>query len=194
MQCELIRLATTDPLTGVLNRRAFFELAQEACSRLVPGAMLSAIMFDIDHFKCINDAHGHDVGDEAIRGVVRAAGIESAIVGRAHVGCIGGEEFVVLIEGRPLSETIAVAESLRSRMAALHFESGSNPIALTCSFGVNQWQPGFSIDQLIKRADLALYKAKRNGRNRVVAADALEMSVSDATGGVTRAAERTPQA
>jgi two-component system, cell cycle response regulator len=92
MQRELIRLATTDPLTGVFNRRAFFELAQEACSRLVPGAMLSAIMFDIDHFKRINDAHGRDVGDEAIGGVARAAGIESAIVGRAHVGRIGGEE------------------------------------------------------------------------------------------------------
>lgn len=76
--------------------------------------MLSAIMSDIDHFKRINDAHGHDVGDEAIRRVARAAGIESAIVGRAHVGRIGGEEFVVLIEGRPPSETIAVAESLRA--------------------------------------------------------------------------------
>jgi two-component system, cell cycle response regulator len=87
-----------------------------------------------------------------------------------------------------------VAESLRSRMAALHFASGSDPVTLTCSFGVSQWQPGFSIDRLIKRADLALYKAKRSGRNRVVAADAVEMPASDARGGVTRAAERTSQA
>ena len=191
MQRELFRLATTDPLTGVLNRRAFFELAQEVCSRLIPGSLLSAIMFDIDHFKRINDVYGHDVGDEAIRGVARAAGIESAIVGRATVGRLGGEEFVILIEGRPIAESLAVAESLRARMAALHFETTTRPVTLTCSFGVSQWEPGYSIDHLIKRADVALYKAKRDGRNRVVAAhDAVDMPEGEG-GGITRAAERT---
>ena len=192
MQRELVRLATTDPLTGVLNRRAFFELAQEMCSRLLPGAMLSAIMFDIDHFKRINDMYGHDVGDEAIRGVARAAGSESAMAGPPIVARLGGEEFVVLIEGRPVSEALAVAESLRARMAALRFETASDSVTLTCSFGVSQWQPGYSIDQLIKRADMALYKAKREGRNCVVAAyGAVNIVHGDGAGGITRATERT---
>ena len=174
------------------SKHALALIAQEVWSRLVPGAMLSAIMFDIDHFKRINDMYGHDVGDEAIRGVARAAGIESAIVGRANVGRLGGEEFVILIEGRPVLETLGVAESLRARMAALHFETTSDPVTLTCSFGVCQWQPGYSIDQLIKRADVALYKAKREGRNRVVAAyDTVNVSDPDAAGRIIRAAERT---
>jgi two-component system, cell cycle response regulator len=191
MQRELIRLATTDPLTGVLNRRAFFEAAQEICSRLSADALFAAIMFDIDHFKRINDRYGHDVGDEAIRGVARAASIEGAIAKRANVGRLGGEEFVMLIEGRRLAEMLAVAESLRSRVAELHFETPLEPVSLTCSFGVSQWQLGFSVDQLIKRADLALYAAKRAGRNRVVVADTAIAAAQTPSMGA-RARERIP--
>jgi two-component system cell cycle response regulator len=82
MQRQLIRLATTDPLTGMLNRRAFFERGHEACSRAAAGAMLSAIMFDVDHFKRINDEYGHDTGDEALRGVAREVTGQCAVVGR----------------------------------------------------------------------------------------------------------------
>ena len=94
MQNDLIRLATTDPLTGMLNRRAFFERAADLHARADAGEPVSAIMFDIDHFKRINDSFGHDAGDETIRGVAQAAAIEGGIVGR-----LGGEEFALLLPG-----------------------------------------------------------------------------------------------
>jgi two-component system, cell cycle response regulator len=163
MQRELLRLAATDPLTGLLNRRAFFERAHDMCVRADAGEVLSAIMLDIDHFKRVNDEHGHDAGDEAIRGVAREAAKGSAVVGR-----LGGEEFAMLLAGSELSAALAVAERLRSDMAALRFETGKGTMTLTCSFGVSQWTNGDTIDALLKRADVALYEAKHSGRNRVV--------------------------
>jgi two-component system cell cycle response regulator len=168
MQNELVRLATTDPLTGVRNRRAFFERAEQACSRAANGAALSAIMFDVDHFKKINDMYGHDVGDEALREVTRAATIGNAILGR-----LGGEEFAILLENTALPEAVALAEHLRKNLAALRFEAAPKRLTLTCSFGVSEWRRGDTIDTLLKRADTALYEAKNSGRNRVVAANAI---------------------
>ena len=167
MQQELVRLATTDSLTGVLNRRAFFERAREACSRAEAGAALSAILFDIDHFKRVNDLYGHDVGDRAICAVAHAAAAESAIVGR-----LGGEEFAMLLEGQGLDDALALAERLRGNMGALQFDTSRGTLALTCSFGVSTWEAGDTIEMLLKRADVALYAAKTGGRNRVIAADA----------------------
>ena len=166
MQRELMRLATTDPLTGVFNRRAFFEAAQEACAKAMDGA-LSAIMFDIDHFKRINDQYGHDVGDDVICAVARAAAAEHPIVGR-----LGGEEFALLLEGRLLADAVAIAERLRANLADLRLAAADRTVTLTCSFGVSEWHPDDTIDLILKRADVALYAAKTGGRNRVVAADA----------------------
>jgi two-component system cell cycle response regulator len=154
MQQELIRLATTDPLTGVRNRRAFFERAEQACLRATNGAPLSAIMFDIDHFKKINDAHGHAVGN--------------VIFGR-----LGGEEFAILLENAELPGAIALAEHIRRKLAALRFEFAPGLMTVTCSFGVSEWQRGDTIDTLLKRADTALYEAKNSGRNRVVCANVI---------------------
>ena len=165
MQRELVHLASIDPLTGVYNRRAFFEAAQALIER--PGR-LCAVMLDIDHFKRINDLYGHDVGDEAISAVARTAAAEGAVIGR-----LGGEEFALLLDGLALSEGIAAAEKLRAAMMALQFDTAKGPLTLTCSFGVSEWQAGDSIDQLLKRADVALYAAKTGGRNRVVATDAV---------------------
>jgi two-component system cell cycle response regulator len=167
MQHELIRLATTDPLTGALNRRAFFEQAREVCARAEAGGTLSAILFDIDHFKRVNDLYGHDVGDKAISAVAREAMSETALVGR-----LGGEEFAALVEGRALADSLAMAERLRLKMAALQFDTSNGPMRLTCSLGVSEWEPGDTIDLLLKRADVALYAAKTGGRNRVIAANA----------------------
>ena len=168
MQNELVRLATTDPLTGVRNRRAFFERAEQACLRAENGAALSAIMFDVDHFKKVNDLCGHDVGDEVLRGVARTAAIGNAILGR-----LGGEEFAILLENTTLPEAVALAEHLRKKLAALRFELTPKLMTLTCSFGVSEWHRGDTIDTLLKRADAALYEAKNGGRNRVVAESAI---------------------
>ena len=167
MQQELVRLATTDSLTGVFNRRAFFERAGEASSRAEAGAPLSAILFDIDHFKRVNDLYGHDVGDRAISAVASEAAAESALVGR-----LGGEEFVMLLEGQGFDDALAVAERLRVKMSALRFDTSHGALTITASFGVSAWEAGDTIERLLKRADVALYAAKTGGRNRVIAADA----------------------
>jgi diguanylate cyclase (GGDEF)-like protein len=168
MQRELIILATTDFLTGVLNRRAFFEKAQELCARANMGGVLSTIMLDIDHFKRINDSYGHSAGDEALRAIAREVSKEGAIVGR-----LGGEEFAILLEGVSLSRAVEIAESLRLRLQELEVAIGQKKISLTCSFGVSQWQADDTIDVLLGRADVALYKAKTNGRNLVVVGDCM---------------------
>ncbi|MEA2939415.1 MAG: hypothetical protein QOC56_2919 [Alphaproteobacteria bacterium] len=186
MQRDLIRLATTDPLTGMLNRRAFFEQAEPICARAQAGEPLCAVMLDIDHFKRINDGYGHDAGDETIRGVAQAVTAEDATVGR-----LGGEEFAMLLPGRALPAAAALADDLRQRLAALQFMTRSQVLTLTCSFGVSHWKQGDSIDGLLARADVALYAAKTGGRNRVVVADgASSASNYDAAGRSVRTAAR----
>jgi len=187
MQRELVRLALVDPLTGLSNRRAFFERAEQACARCAQGSALTAIMLDIDHFKRVNDLYGHDVGDQAIASVASVAGRQGALTGR-----LGGEEFAMLIEGCRLDGGIALAERLRGEIAALRFESADEVIKLTCSFGVSERKAGEGIDDLLKRADVALYAAKTGGRNRVVAADAADLGIvqGQQPGSRFRAAER----
>ena len=163
MQRELIRLASTDSLTGVLNRRAFFEKAEELGKRAELGGALSAILFDIDYFKQINDSYGHGAGDEVLRAIAREVSKEGAIVGR-----LGGEEFAILLEDVPLSGAAEIAESLRIGIQQLKVAIAQQTISLTCSFGVSQWQVDDTIDILLKRVDVNLYEAKMNGRNQVV--------------------------
>ena len=171
MQRELVRLATTDPLSGLLNRRAFFQRALEACA--CAGGPLSAIMFDVDHFKHINDEFGHGVGDDVIRAIANEMTSEEGIVGR-----LGGEEFAIVLRGRTLTDAIEAAERLRRRFSELHLATLSKAIKFTCSFGVSEWRGSESIDDLLKRADVALYCAKKTGRNRVVA-DNAHLSADD---------------
>jgi two-component system, cell cycle response regulator len=185
MQQELIRLATTDPLTGVFNRRAFFDHARNACARAQTGGALSAIVFDIDHFKRVNDIYGHDVGDLAICAVAHEAGTESELVGR-----LGGEEFAALLDGVGLADALAMAERLRRKMAALQFDTSHGPLTLTCSLGVSEWEPGDTIELLLKRADVALYAAKTGGRNRVIAANQRQLADVAAAGSHLRSVAR----
>jgi len=146
-QHELFRLATTDPLTGVMNRRAFFERAQSICAPDNSAKPVSAIMLDIDHFKRVNDVHGHGKGDEVIRAVAELAAATSETVGR-----LGGEEFAILLDDQPISEAAGLADRLRLAVAAVRFETSTQPLKVTCSFGVSEWRRSESIDELLRRA------------------------------------------
>ena len=186
MQRELIRLAVTDALTGMYNRRGFFERAAKPCLRADGGAPLCAIMADIDYFKRINDGHGHDAGDKAIFAVAN-----ELMSGDWHAGRLGGEEFALLLEGRDMAEAASIAEGLRLQIAALRVPTGGDCLSVTCSFGVSEWRAGDSIDPLLKRADMALYEAKLKGRNRVVqAGDAFASPSYSSAGRPVRAARR----
>jgi len=188
MQRELIRLATIDPLTGVCNRRGFFEQATEACERAVATGELSAIILDIDNFKRINDAYGHDTGDQAIRACARTAAIKEGLVGR-----LGGDEFAMLLEHRTLPQAIEIAEDVRLKLAERPIETDKGAITLTCSIGVSECAAGDTIDELLRRADAALYDAKAGGRNRVVGAHAsllASLSANPQPPGITRAVAR----
>jgi diguanylate cyclase (GGDEF)-like protein len=184
MQRELLRLAITDPLTGLCNRRGFFEQATEACARVVPpDGHLSAIILDIDNFKHINDSYGHETGDEAIRACADTARVREALTGR-----LGGDEFALLLEDKTLPEAIEIGEDLRMKLAGRPFDTGKDRITLTWSVGVGEGGPGDTVDQILARADAALYDAKLGGRNRVVGAHAgLLMRPAIATIGLARA-------
>jgi diguanylate cyclase (GGDEF)-like protein len=169
---ELLRLATRDPMTGCLNRRSFFDLAQRAFDLAQRrGEPLGCVMADIDHFKRINDSHGHQTGDAVIVAVARELG---NTLRETDMLCrYGGEEFCLLLPGLTLAESAAVAERLRERIELLagpaaNQASGSPIVRVTASLGVAEMMPGLhTLPQLIERADMALYVGKRSGRNRV---------------------------
>jgi len=167
LQRELMDLATNDSLTGVLNRRAFFARAAEACAVALTGTALSAIMLDVDHFKQVNDRHGHDVGDAVLRAVAQRGAEEAEIFGR-----LGGEEFAILLPEKSLHDAAALAERLRCAVARHDFMGADGIFRVTCSFGLSEWRSGDSVDTLLKRADVALYQAKSAGRNQLVLASA----------------------
>ena len=164
MQRELIQLAETDSLTGLLNRRALMKRAGEAVGRTGPHGSVCAVLVDIDHFKRINDAHGHDVGDRVIQGIAAEVGREGL------AGRIGGEEFAIVHPGLSAAEAEAAAAALRLRCKGIRIKGPRGPIQVTCSFGVSAWTDGDSLESLFKRADIALYEAKTSGRDRVVSA------------------------
>jgi two-component system cell cycle response regulator len=162
MQAELIRYATTDSLSSLLNRREFFYRAAEVARQTGEGAALSAIMLDIDEFKRVNDRYGHFAGDRVIAAVASQLKRCTGIIGR-----LGGEEFCLLVE-RDLAHAFELAQELRSALADAPLMLDGSHINVTASFGVAQWQQGDSIDQLLRRADRALYRAKNRGRNCVI--------------------------
>jgi two-component system, cell cycle response regulator len=164
MQLKLVRMATRDALTGLLNRQAFFRHAEKIChDRSGP---LAAIMADIDHFKSVNDKCGHAGGDVALKCVA-----DCLVQGAEIVARLGGEEFVLLLPGSDIGQARGVAEGLRSAIGAREIELDGTPIRATCSFGVAVAEPGATIDDLLRCADAALYAAKRGGRNRVAVHD-----------------------
>jgi diguanylate cyclase (GGDEF)-like protein len=187
MQHELIRHANTDFLTGVLSRRAFFEMATKACREAQAGQPLSLVLFDIDHFKQVNDRHGHEAGDGVLQGVAAEAMMLDSVVGR-----LGGEEFCLLARCA-LADAVDMANDLRRSIGSLRF-GRERQIAVTSSFGIAEWEPGDNPDQLLRRADIALYEAKRSGRDRVVVSDTFVLTRShDAWRNVARTDKRRNQ-
>jgi two-component system cell cycle response regulator len=160
MQQDLIRHASTDFLTGLMNRRAFFERAVDICREAESGHTFTAILFDIDHFKGVNDQFGHEAGDRVLQGVAAEALAACTIVGR-----LGGEEFCLIVR-IDLIDSMDTANELRQAIRRLRFGPDQD-IAITASFGVAEWESGDTIDQVLRRADVALYEAKRGGRDRV---------------------------
>ena len=168
LEDELVRRATSDSLTGLANRRGFFEnavRAQAAAAR--SRAPLGMIMVDVDHFKNVNDAYGHDVGDAVLRAV--AGRLRDCVRVADMVGRVGGEEFAVLCPGTDLAGGEELAERLRRALEGLCVEAGGQCVRVTASFGVAVFTDGLDAEPAacLARADKALYAAKRSGRNRV---------------------------
>ncbi len=161
---EVQRLATTDGLTGLFNRRRFFELAQaEVDGEVRP---LGAILADIDHFKAVNDTHGHATGDEVLCAV--AERMLRVTGDRGVVGRYGGEEFAVLLPGVDLAGARAMAEQIRCAVGGDAVPSASGPLQVTISLGAAEIPADAAdLEQLLGEADARLYEAKEAGRDRV---------------------------
>jgi diguanylate cyclase (GGDEF)-like protein/PAS domain S-box-containing protein len=164
---ELTRLATTDTLTGAHNRHSFFVRGEAEVARARRHRRpLSAMMFDIDLFKQVNDRWGHAVGDEVLAVIGRAC--RAALRTEDLFGRIGGEEFAVLLPEIDIAAAASAAERLRNRLAGLRVRGNGDKVSVTVSVGVSQLLPrDRGLDDILKRADDALYTAKRAGRNRV---------------------------
>ncbi len=172
MVSSAVELAITDPLTGLYNRRYLDAHLRSAVARAETTAKpVCVLIFDIDHFKDVNDTHGHDAGDDVLREF--ADRISRGVRGIDLVARYGGEEFLLVMPETDREFASAVAERLRSDVEKVPFETRSGVSSVTVSIGIAEWQgPTDTADTLIKRADNALYAAKRAGRNRVVASAA----------------------
>ena len=165
LENALRELAATDSLTGASNRRAFMAAADKELTRSNrSGQPLSILYLDLDHFKGVNDAHGHAVGDEVLVGFSSATREELRAID--VFARIGGEEFAILLPDTPSKGAMALAERIRARVKALEWLDGR--LRVTTSVGVAQRASGETLDQVLRRADRALYAAKQQGRDRVV--------------------------
>jgi diguanylate cyclase (GGDEF)-like protein len=170
---ELVRLACTDPLTGLLNRRGFESVAARAVDALSSrGRPAAVLMCDLDHFKEVNDAFGHEFGDAVLRS---AADLLRQTVDRDHVflARLGGEEFVAVLGDCGSGEALVLAEGIRRTFAAHAFawNGASATITLSIGFAATSERER-TVSALLAKADAALYEAKRAGRNQVAASAA----------------------
>jgi diguanylate cyclase (GGDEF)-like protein len=165
---QLRTLVDRDPLTGAWNRRALFEfLSGEIARARRHRTPLAVVMFDIDHFKRVNDRYGHQAGDAVLARLAEV--VRAELRGGDRLVRYGGEEFLVIAPGIGLKQAAALASRLRRMVAATRFEALPR---ITCSFGACAYEKDADADALIRRVDDLLYAAKQAGRNRVVAAHA----------------------
>ncbi len=167
LEKDLKKLANTDVLTGIMNRRYFLEQTKNEIQRHCRFShSMTLLMLDIDRFKTINDTHGHPAGDQVIRSLA-----STLMEGVRHVdlvGRLGGEEFAVLLVETPPKDALETAQRLRKGIMGKSIDHESHVIYYTVSIGVaHARQKEDTVDDLISRADRALYSAKKNGRNRV---------------------------
>jgi len=167
MENELRRLATSDPLTGLANRRAFFTEADRALLQCVRYSHpYTAMMLDIDHFKSINDTFGHDVGDQVLKLVSNE--MKQQIRSVDMLGRLGGEEFAIVLPETDLATAVVVAERIRVAIEAFSLEVEQGRVSFTISIGITNLSDATQTNEaLIKKADELLYQAKQNGRNRI---------------------------
>ncbi len=163
---ELLLQSRTDPLTGILNRRALMPLIAKECSRsLRSKASFALSMLDIDHFKKINDTYGHSAGDAVLKEIVNR--INAVIRPYDLLGRFGGEEFLVVVPGACAADIITISERIRQRISGTKVCVDQLEIAVTASQGIVAWDGKSSVDEMIRAADDALYRAKKAGRNCV---------------------------
>lgn len=191
VQHELMQLATHDDLTGVANRRHFTNNAEMALQQAQDsGQALSVIMLDIDYFKQVNDTRGHDAGDAILKqtlmlcqGLIRQCDL---------LGRLGGEEFALLLPDTNEVTALEIAERMRSQVAAHPFHISESFVHITVSLGTASWLPGeapLSFSALLKAADVALYQAKFEGRNRAFCSRSLHISEGYPNAGLLSAHE-----
>ena len=165
---ETSRLATTDPLTGVFNRRTFIELAdQELARSRRAGTPLSLMMLDLDHFKRVNDTFGHLTGDEVLVAFTRL--IKDCVRRGDLLVRYGGEEFCVLLPGTTLAAAAALAERIRAACASQSLTAHSFKVSVSIGLTAYAGDSNTTLGDLLARADEALYLAKDEGRDRVIA-------------------------
>lgn len=163
---ELFEQSRTDALTGVLNRRALLSLIEGEHSRSIRGnTPFSLAMLDIDHFKSVNDTHGHAVGDAVLKEVVNR--INGQIRPYDSLGRFGGEEFLIVVPGTREPEISNVCERIRKAINATKICVEQLEIPITVSLGTTTWMESGGVEEMICAADAALYQAKNAGRNRV---------------------------
>lgn len=168
MNRRLDLAARTDSLTGLFNRRHMEEVfAGEEARAARTGEPFSLILCDIDFFKKVNDEHGHQAGDELLRHL--AGVMEKAVRPYDTLARWGGEEFLFLLPSTGMDSALAVAERVRQDIGGNPCRAAGRELSVTVTLGVASWHPGDSVDDVIKRADEAMYEGKRSGRNRAVA-------------------------
>jgi diguanylate cyclase (GGDEF)-like protein len=168
-ELELRLLASTDSLTGAMSRRAFDDQTNREIARAYRYERnLSCVLIDLDHFKSINDTYGHSAGDHVLQYVVTM--LKAELRTSEFIGRIGGEEFAVIFPETPFATALEIAERMRRKLASTPIEVAGRHISVTASIGVADCSGSKENDHLLllHRADMAMYKAKATGRNRVV--------------------------
>ena len=164
---EMSRVAITDPLTRIMNRRGITVGLLDAMAQAERyRTQLTVAMVDIDHFKEINDTYGHEAGDRVLKNV--AAILSDALRMPDKVGRYGGEEFLIVLPHTTLPQGSKIVERIRASVSKTNFDLGAKKARLTISIGVTQFKPGEDLEQLMSHADKAMYDAKKGGRNLVV--------------------------